>query len=429
MNLATQETLEAIFNTAIDGIIIIDVKGIMRQVNPAAARMFGYEASSEMIGKNVSMLMPADISLHHDQYIQRYVQGGQPKIVGIGREVDGCKKDGSHFPIRLAVSQVVVGEEIYFTGITHDLSDVKASRRALIELNQELESKVESRTEELSKAINKLLGFNVRMQNEVEERMRIEQSLREREERLKMALEREKELGELKSRFVSMASHEFRTPLAAIQSSAALLLKYSTSEQLFEKREKHLGKIKNAVTHLNSILNDFLTLSKVEEGKFTISLEVIDLRSFSLDTVEEMELTLKANQKICIEMPDGELLVESDRTALRTILYNLISNAIKYSPEQRNIYLRRAERFDALELEIRDEGIGIPDDDQKHLFDRFFRASNATNFQGTGLGLHIVKKYIDLLHGSIRFISKPGEGTSFYINFPKLNGKSKNISH
>lgn len=424
MNLGMQETLEAVLNTAIDGIIIIDVKGIMRRVNPAASRMFGYEGPEELVGRNVNILMPADIALHHDHYIQKFVSGAPPRIIGIGREVDGCKKDGTHFPIRLAVSQVTVGDHHYFTGITHDLSDVKSSRQALIDLNQELESIVESRTEELSKAINQLLSFNVRMQNEVEERMRIEQSLREREERLKMALEKEKELGELKSRFVSMASHEFRTPLAAIQSSAALLLKYQTPDQILEKREKHLSKIKNAVNHLNNILNDFLSLSKVEEGKFTINPEIIGLKAFTLDAVEEMELTLKPGQKICLEMPEGELFVEADRTALRTIFYNLISNAIKYSPEHKNIYLRVSEQAQALELEVRDEGIGIPDEDQRHLFDRFFRASNATNFQGTGLGLHIVKKYLDLLRGTIRFISRPGDGTSFYINFPKAYGKS-----
>lgn len=429
MDLGTQETLEAILSTAIDGIIIIDVKGIMRRVNPAAAKMFGYSSPDDLVGKNVSVLMPADIAIQHDHYIQSYTQGGKPKIIGIGREVDGCKKDGSHFPIRLAVSQVKIGEERYFTGITHDLSDVKTSRQALIDLNQELESKVEQRTEELSKAINQLLSFNVRMQNEVVERMRIEQSLREREERLKMALEKEKELGELKSRFVSMASHEFRTPLASIQSSAAILMKYPTAELIYEKREKHLGKIKSAVNHLNNILNDFLTLSKVEEGKFTISLEEIDLRNFSLDAIEEMEMTLKPGQQICLDMPEDEIILKVDRTALRTIFYNLISNAIKYSPEGKKIFIRVCKLPDSAELEIRDEGIGIPESDQKHLFDRFFRASNATNFQGTGLGLHIVKKYIDLLHGSVRFISNPGTGSSFYINFPNGYGKSEDISY
>ena len=259
------------------------------------------------------------------------------------------------------------------------------------------------------------------MEEEINERRIVEEKLKTREEELKLSLEKEKELGELKTRFVSMASHEFRTPLATtILSSAALILRYEDSSQQ-DKRLKHVERIKSAVTNLTGILNDFLSLSKLEEGMIDLQLEYISLKSMCDEIAQEVEGILKKGQSIVhnIQELDKELL--TDKRILKNILFNLVSNAIKYSKESDVIECFMSFEEDYFSLEIKDTGIGIPIEDQKHMFERFFRAGNVTNIQGTGLGLNIVKRYVDLLNGTVSFKSKFGEGTSFYINLPYLH--------
>jgi len=240
-------TLKAIIETAIDGIITIDDRGRVESVNAAAAKQFGF-AVEEIVGNNVKMLMPEPYHSEHDGYLHRYNTTKEPRIIGTGREVIGQRKDKSQFPFSLAVSEVILNDRVIFAGIIHDLSDVKRAEKDLIKLNEKLEEKVEERTNELEKVVNKLLKTNTKLETS--------------EKELNLALAKEKELSELKSRFVSMASHEFRTPLSTIMSSASLISKY-TEEAQNEKRQKHVNRIKSAVINLTGILNDFLSLSKI----------------------------------------------------------------------------------------------------------------------------------------------------------------------
>lgn len=408
--------LNAIFQHSQDGIIIISSRGIVESINPAAAILFGY-SPEEVIDQNVKMLMPEPHQSAHDNYIQNYRSTGVRKIIGIGREVKGRRKDGSVFPFFLSVSEVKLDDHSIFTGFIHDISDLKAKEQEIRDLNQSLEQKIKERTDELSTTVNRLLTTNKKLEYEIGERQKVEQALRKSELEIMEALKKEKELGELKTRFVSMASHEFRTPLSTILSSAALIGKYQQTDQQ-DKRNKHIERIKSAVNNLTGILNDFLSLSRLEEGKITFNPERFMLYDLCNEVEDEVKSLLKKGQELKYQHPDNMPEVFLDRRLLKNILFNLLTNAIKYSPEDKPIHCIIRLEAEQLEIAIRDEGIGIPEEDQKHLFSRFFRAANVTNIQGTGLGLNIVRKYIEIMKGSIRFESAEGKGTSFTVLLP-----------
>lgn len=408
--------LEAVFQTATDGIIIISERGTMELVNQAAAKLFGY-SQAEMQGQNVRMLMPAPDKEKHDHYIKSYLDTGIGKIIGIGREVIGQKKNGDTFPLRLSISEVPFSGKRTFTGIVHDLTKEKEFEAEIRRLNAQLEARVIERTEDLASAINRLLKTNKKLEYEIKERRGAEEELLQKEKELRIAYEKERELNRLKSRFVSMASHEFRTPLSTILSSADLIEAYTEAEQQ-AKRIRHTSRIKSAVSMLTGILNDFLSLSKLEEGKVISKAVSFDLGNFCDEILEDLQGLLKEGQEIRhLESWHGTK-IQLDKKMLKNIMYNLLSNAIKYSNPGDYIDCEVKIKKDKLKLSVRDYGIGIPEEEQQHLFTRFFRAHNVENIQGTGLGLNIVKRYLDLLQGTISFESKEGEGTTFYVNIP-----------
>lgn len=271
-------------------------------------------------------------------------------------------------------------------------------------LNTELEQRVKERTQELGAAIYKLEQTN--------------KSLYEAEQEVRKALQKEKELHELKSRFVTIASHEFRTPLSTVLSSASLIGKYITTEEE-DKRQKHVGRIKSAVSNLTSILNDFLSISRIEEGKIYNVPTEFDLVAFSAEVTEEMQGLLKSGQHIRYKNYREKAIITLDRQLLKNILFNLLSNASKYSAEGKDINFTTKTTDGSITITIKDEGIGIPDSDKTHLFTPFFRAQNVTNIQGTGLGLNIVKRYVDIMEGTLTYQSELGEGTTFTIMLPQ----------
>jgi len=406
----------AIVETATDAIVIIDADGIIQTVNPSALQMFGY-IEAELLGQPVNMLMPEFHARHHDMYINNYVESGNAKIIGIGREVQGLRKDGSLLPTRLAVSEVFTGGKRFFAGFLHDLTDIKEAEAAILKLNEELEEMVVARTEELSKAVNTLLNINKKLEREIKERQAVELKLIKSREDLEESLEKEKDLNELKSRFVSMASHEFRTPLSTILSSAALIARYPESDQQ-PQRQKHINRIKSSVSGLNGILNDFLSLSKIEEGRIFVNIQPHKIDAICIEVMDDIEGLLKTGQVIEHKSACGDTVIQTDKNILKNILFNLTSNAIKYSGAGTTILCSTSVDNNTLQIEISDQGMGIPKREQKHLFSRFFRASNATNIEGTGLGLNIVSGYVEMLDGSIDFESIEEEGTTFILRLP-----------
>ncbi len=248
----------------------------------------------------------------------------------------------------------------------------------------------------------------------------VEQNITEQkkaEKEIRRSLQKEKELNELKSRFVSMASHEFRTPLSTILSSVSLAEKYGNPENA-DKRDKHYNRIKSSVRNLTSILNDFLSLDKLEAGKVENNPMDFDMKEFLEELAEEMQAVAKTGQKIIYKHIGKQTGVVIDRNIFKNILNNLLSNAIKYSPEHSEVKFHSSIDKNSVKISVADQGIGIPEEEKQHLFERFFRAKNAVNIGGTGLGLNIVKKYTDLLGGEISFNSEPGKGTIFTLQIP-----------
>lgn len=238
---------------------------------------------------------------------------------------------------------------------------------------------------------------------------------RRTENDLQEALRKEKELSELKSRFVTMASHEFRTPLSTILSSAYLIGKYVTTDDQ-PKREKHLQRLVSSVNTLTDILNDFLNVGKMEEGKIQVKPVVFNLRTLVEEVCSEIDSTLKKGQTIHCRH-EGPEEVRMDPSLFRHIILNLVSNASKFSGEGSPIEIQTRTDATGLVFRIRDHGIGIPKEDQKHLMERFFRAGNVANIQGTGLGLHIVARYAELMNGTVICKSELEKGTEFIIRF------------
>ena len=409
--------LQGIFESSIDAIITINDRGIIEMVNKATSDLFLY-SHEEMIDQNIKMLMPEPYKREHDGYLNAYNKTKIPKIIGIGREVTGQRKDGTTFPCRLAVSEVILNDRVIFTGIIHDMTEIVTAREKILDLNKNLSQKVDERTAQLEDAINKLLTNNIELGKEIETREKAEKKLKESQIELQEAFQKEKELGELKSRFVSMASHEFRTPLATILSSASLISKYENADQQ-EQRLKHVNRIKDSVTNLTGILNDFLSLSKLEEGKIDVNLERFDLNELLVKINNELLGVLKPGQKILFSVSPELNSIRSDQRILKNILFNLISNGIKYS--ESDIICNFLKEKDLFIITVIDQGMGIPYEDQKYLFDRFFRAGNVINIQGTGLGLNIVKRYIDLLDGDITFVSELNKGTEFKVSLPIIS--------
>lgn len=386
--------LDAIIENAIDGIITIDDKGIIEHLNPAALELFGYDRT-ELVGHNVSRLMPEPDQSRHDAYLSRYENTGRKNIIGIGREVLGKRKDGTVFPFRLGVSEVKFSDRKIYTGFIHDLSKEKENEEQIKTYTEKLEIKIRERTRDLVKLVSELQVAK---------------------ENMSALFEKEKELNQLKTRFVSMASHEFRTPLSSIQLSASLIDKYTVKNDI-KSVEKHTSKIKNAIGNLTTILNDFLSLEKLEAGKVEASSSIFNIISFAEEITEEMQLMTKQNQHIIYEHTGTTADVNLDPNLLKNCIINLISNAIKYSGEdtliQFNSYLKENE----LVLEVRDNGIGIPEVEQGNLFEPFFRAQNTGDTPGTGLGLNIVKRYVNLMNGTVNCKSEQHFGTVFTLTF------------
>jgi len=299
----------------------------------------------------------------------------------------------------------MVNPEMLDRAIRYSMAQAKVLRQ-IKEMNAELENRVRKRTEQLAT---------------------LNADLQQSKVQLTQALAKERELNELKSRFVTTASHEFRTPLATILSSVSLIGRYLTEEEA-PKREKHIHRIKSAVSNLTTILNDFLSLAKLEEGRILPQPEWVNPSDLINQIAEEMRTIAKEGQQIIVALPETTPDIFVDPTLFKNVLINLLSNSIKYSSPGQAIEVRFTADHDLVQLSFRDYGIGIARDEQTHIFQRFFRAGNAANIQGTGLGLNITRKYVHLMHGEISFTSSLNEGTTFIVKLPakeiKVEGKT-----
>jgi len=403
-----QSHMPSLFENATEGIILTNDKADIVLVNPAACRMFDY-TPDEIIGQKVEVMITKRYRTGHVQLRDGFYKKPQNRDMGSGRDLAGQRKDGTTFPVEVSLSHYKQNNTQYVIAFVVDITHRKEIEQSMMKQQQQLEQ-----------VTNDIRKLNTELEGKVEERTTILkealQRLEQSQEELSEALDKERQLNEIKSRFVSMASHEFRTPLSAVLSSASLLAKYVTTEEQ-EKRTRHIDRIKGSVKHLNDLLEDFLSLGKLDEGKIGAKPVEFNLKEKVSNVVDDMRGILKEGQQV-IAHHEGKEEVMTDKNLVRNCLINLISNAVKFSDPGTKIWVNSKILDHKASISVKDEGIGISEEDQQHLFSSFFRGKNALNIQGTGLGLHIIKRYVELLQGDIEVKSELNKGTEITFTFP-----------
>lgn len=375
----TAERLRAIMETAVEGIITIDERGIMDSVNAAACATFGYTAD-EMSGKNVSMLMPEPDSSRHDGYLERYFQHGDARIIGIGREVTGRRKDGSTFPMDLSVSEVLLPGRRLFTGFVRDISARKEQERALADMtrsmeekNRELEALVYAASHDLRSPLVNIQGFAGELAIACDE---ITQAVME------ISMD-EKD----RARLLQMISDGAREPLEFISAGTA---------------------------KIDRLMSGLLRVSRL--GRAAMRREEVDLNALLRDVLRAMEYqTQQTEAQITVgDLPE----CLGDDVHLNQVFTNLLDNALKYRAPERPIRISITGRRegDQVVCTVQDNGIGIPQEHTGRIFQIFHRLSAGGG--GEGLGLTIVQRILDRMGGSISVTSAIGEGTAFHVTLP-----------
>ncbi|AWU96967.1 hypothetical protein DM194_22205 (plasmid) [Azospirillum ramasamyi] len=366
---AGEARLQAIFDTVVDGIITINERGTIMRWSPAAARIFGYSAE-ETVGNNVSLLMPEPHHSAHDGYLRHFLDTGEAKIIGIGRETVGRRKCGELFPLELSISQVRLGEEMLFTGIVRDVTERK------------------------------------RVQRKLEEAVRGADAA-----------------NRAKSAFIANVSHEVRTPLNAIIGMAHILMRSGMERSQHDQA----AKILNAGRSLLSIINDILDFSKVEAGQLTIETIELDLERVLQDVADMVvEKAAAKGLELVVDIgADVPLRLVGDPLRLGQILLNYVSNAVKFTQSgEIKVTVRRGDGAGAeaegcvrLHFAVSDTGIGLSEEARDRLFQPFQQADASTTrrFGGTGLGLVISKRLAEMMGGSVGVESRPGEGSTFWF--------------
>ncbi len=399
---------EALFEYASIGILVVNQKGQIILANSFLLSQFGYTEAQEVIGQKLELLIPPRYHTTHVHDRNDYIAKPQRRPMGMGIDLFAIKKNGIEFPVEVSLNNYEAGGKSFVIAFINDITERK-----------EIENATLKQKEQLALINQRIEQFNNDLEQQVLLRTsQLQETLSELEtskEELQKALSQEKKLGDLKSRFVSMASHEFRTPLSTILSSASLVSKYQKEEDQ-DKRDKHINRIKSAVNNLTEILNDFLSIGKMEDGKVVAHICLFNIKELITTVCNELTGIVKHGQQITYHHKGGQM-VELDPSLTRNVLINLLSNAIKFSPEKGKILVNSEITASHILLEVKDSGIGISEEDKEHLFERFFRGANATNIQGTGLGLHIVERYVELMNGNIECNSELEKGTSFSITF------------
>ena len=351
-----EQRLRALVATAVDGVMIIDSGGRVQEYNPACERLFGYRAD-EVVGRNVKMLMPDPHRQEHDQYLLRYRTTGVKRVIGVGREVEGQRKDGTTFPMELSVGEARPGGEQVFVGIIRDISARKSA----------------------------------------------EQSLR-------VAKEQAESASQAKSLFLANMSHEIRTPMNAVLGYTQLI---ETDSELPEKYRRPMKAIRVAGNHLISLIDDILDISKIEAGAMELNLRDFDLGDL-MEEISEL-FAMRCEQKGLLwttEARIGERAVRGDDRKLRQVLINLLGNAVKFT-DRGHIRLKAEQRDRRYAFDVEDTGPGMSGEARERIFEPFQQAEEGSDKGGTGLGLAITKRQIELMGGTLTLDSRPGEGSCF----------------
>ncbi|WP_440053081.1 PAS domain S-box protein [Pseudoalteromonas sp. T1lg65] len=373
--------IKAIIETVVDGIITINESGVVDSFNPAAEKIFGY-TEREVIGNNIKMLMPAPYQEEHDDYLKNYLTSGIKKVIGSGREVLGKRKNGSVFPMSLAVSEMKVGNKIMFTGIVRDITERRKYETALDQYRDNLEQQVQDRTAELEAASLQAQSAN-----------------------------------RSKSKFLSRMSHELRTPLNAIIGFTQIL----EDEQLTPQQHDSLQEIATAGKNLMQMVNEILQVASVQTGDIAISSEEVNLNECVKNAFKLIENEAKT-KGISVLLPHSPLLyVNADYSKLKQVFTNLIENAVQYSDAGSSVKIEMTEDDSFAVISVMDEGKGIPQDKVESIFSPFERGPDEYSGEhGIGIGLTIVKELIEAMNGSVSVTSQLGKGSTFNISIPLI---------
>ncbi len=391
-----------VVETAPEGIITLNKTGEIISWNNSATKIFGYE-KDEIIGKNFTLLIPEEFKKKHKERIKREMLSRDTSITNEKpTEVLSLHKNGYIFNSEISLSVGETEKDKFITILVRDITVRKEQEAELEKHRNHLEILVEERTNEITR-------INHQLENEIIK-------VKEAEHGLSAALEKEKELSEVKTKFISTVSHEFRTPLTTIYSSMEILEMYKDITQ--ENVLKHSSKIKSSVNRLNEMLEDILLLNRTERGVIPFSPSPVKINSFCESITGELSVMLAKDQEIKTTFDIHKSIYEIDKNILQTILVNLLTNSIKYSPNHKDIELVVSDSVNRLNFEIKDRGMGISKEDLAQIFNPFFRSDDVLTLQGTGLGLSIVKQYTDIHKGTVTVSSKLGEGTSFKVSIP-----------
>ncbi|WP_158839906.1 PAS domain-containing sensor histidine kinase [Polaribacter sp. L3A8] len=399
-----QDIFNVLFEAVSEGVVVVNDQQKIVSVNTSVEKMFGYN-HGELVNQSLNVLIPKNYHAGHGAHFKGFMKQKEKRQMGNGRDLHGARKNGDIFPLEAGLNPFKIYGETFVMALVIDISARKEQEQEIIKLNEELEKKVNERTKELSKTVNELKVVNIELDAENHKRI-------EAENKIKDALKKEKELNELKTKFLSLVSHEFKTPLSGILTSTMLLGKYKLAEQQ-EKRDKHLETITNKVHYLNNILNDFLSVEKLETGKINYKFHTFKLSKVVDEVIYNANMLLKEGQRINYPEDIDEISLTQDEKTVELALSNLVNNAIKYSPEKTEISINITQDKKETTIKIKDNGIGIPKADQKNIFNRYFRAENALLTQGTGIGLNIIKSHLENLGGTITFESKENVGSTF----------------
>lgn len=375
------------FDSMQAGIIVFDDKMNIVLANQPVSEIFEYKKS--VVGKNLRLL------LKNDTLLTEFLENPTTDTFKTTKEIIGIKNNGEEIYLEVSFGKLEYENKFYYKLLLTDINERKKKEKEINALNVQLEEEVKLSNKELQKVI----------------------------EQLKISLNKEKELNILKTKFIALASHEFKTPLSAILSSTELMAKYTELENV-EKQREHLQKVKIMIARLNGMLDNLLTLENIEAGEVKPTYKLVDFKNLMEEVLHNTKPLLKKDQVLSIENTSTEKFYQDPRI-IKIILNNILNNAIKYSENESQITVSLKSNKQNLYMSIKDNGIGIPLNEQNLIFNRFFRAKNALYYPGTGIGLNIVKGYVDSLKGTISFKSTENNGTVFNVQLPKINSHEK----
>ncbi|KJD33216.1 histidine kinase [Tamlana sedimentorum] len=407
--LNNNDVFNVLFDAVSEGVIVVNEQQKIVATNASAENMFGY-SKHELLNQDLLVLIPKDYHHSHSDNVENFMAHKERRQMGHGRDLYGICKNGNAIPVEAGLNPLEIEGESYVMAIVIDISVRKKQEEELLRLNNKLEEEVKQRTKELRYTVDSLTIVNKELDEEIKKRI-------EAQGKTVKALKKEKELNELKTKFLSLVSHEFKTPLSGILTSAMLLGKYKLSEQQ-EKRDKHIKTITDKVHYLNNILNDFLSVEKLESGKIKYNYSNFNVSKIVNEVIYNANMLLKEGQVINYPENIDEYSMFQDEKTVELALSNLVNNAVKYSSENTIIDINIQQNDTTTTFIVKDNGIGIPKTEQKNIFNRYFRAENALLTQGTGIGLNIVKSHIENLGGSISFTSEENKGSEFIFKLP-----------